>query len=120
FDDPRIVFAVSCAAVSCPDRSASIFSGEGLDRQLDAMIRGLMTNPNRGLRLDRANNTLTLSWIIKADSQLFGDGQRTGILELIKRYATEDVVDWIQENGNEIKVEFFKHDWTLNDSAQTD
>jgi len=106
--------------VSCPDRSASIFSGEALDRQLDAMIRELMTNPNKGLSLDRAGNTLTLSWIIKADSKLFGDGQREGILELIERYASADVVAWLQEKGDAVEIKFFEHDWTLNDSAQAD
>ncbi|GMR21840.1 MAG: hypothetical protein BMS9Abin37_0158 [Acidobacteriota bacterium] len=120
FGDPRIVFAVSCAAVSCPDRSAAIFSGERLDTQLDTMIRELLTNPEKGLKLDRASNVLTLSWIIKADSELFGNGQKDGILEFVERYAAADVVGWIQENGNEIKVEFFEHDWTLNDSAQAD
>ena len=120
FDDPRIVFAVSCAAVSCPDRSATIFSGEELDAQLDAMIRGLLKSPDKGLMLDRVSNTLTLSWIIKADSELFGDDQREGILKFVERYAPADVADWTRRNRKEIKIEFFEHDWTLNDSAQAD
>ena len=118
FEDPRIVFAVSCAAVSCPDRSDKIFSGKDLDAQLDAMVRGLFTNPDKGLRLDRENKTLTLSWIIKADRKLFGNGEKEGILQFVERYAPDDVVDWLRQNQNDVKLEYFKHDWTLNDSAQ--
>jgi hypothetical protein len=120
FEDPRIVFAVSCAAVSCPDRSDKIFSGKDLDAQLDAMVRSLFTNPDKGLRLDRANKTLTLSWIIKADRKLFGNGEKEGILQFVERYAPDDVVDWLRQNQNDVKLEYFKHDWTLNDSAQAD
>jgi len=120
FDDPRIVFAVSCAAVSCPDRSAEIFTGDNLDAQLNQMIRNLLANPDKGLKLDRASNTLTLSWIIKADGELFGDGQRAGMLELVSRYAPADVVQWIGNNRDTITIEFFEHDWTLNDTAQRD
>jgi hypothetical protein len=65
FNDPRIVFAVSCAAVSCPDRIAEAFTSEQLDKQLDEMIRNFFKNIHKGLLLDRDTKTLTLSWILK-------------------------------------------------------
>ena len=45
FGDPRIVFAVSCAAVSCPDRIAQPFTAQLLDKQIDEMIRTFFNNP---------------------------------------------------------------------------
>ncbi|NIT61179.1 MAG: DUF547 domain-containing protein, partial [Aliifodinibius sp.] len=44
FGDPRIVFAVSCAAVSCPDRIAEPFQTDQLNQQLDGMIRNFFKN----------------------------------------------------------------------------
>ncbi len=117
FDDPRIIFAVSCAAVSCPDRTAEIFDAQRLDSQLDAMIRTLFQNPNKGLRLDRAANTLTLSWIVKADQRLFKKEGNSGVLDLVSRYAAPEVADWIRAHRATIQVEYFVHDWSLNDLA---
>lgn len=118
FDDPRIVFGVSCAAVSCPDRTAEIFEAKRVDEQLDAMIRALFTNPDKGLRVDRKTGVVTLSWILKADKKLFeGDG---GVLGFVGRYAPPDVAGWIRANRARIKIKYFEHDWSLNDAALAD
>ncbi len=117
FDDPRIIFAVSCAAVSCPDRTNEIFSEDRLNRQLDTMIQSLFRNPNKGLRLDRAANTLTISWIVQADQRLFKEENNNGVLDFVSRNAPAEVGDWIQAHRAAIQVKFFKHDWALNDLA---
>ncbi len=119
FDDPRIAFAISCAAVSCPDRSDSIFSGEQIDSQLDALCRGLFANPTKGLKIDRDRKIVTTSWILKADQRLFG-GNDQGVLEFVGRYTTADIRSWINANANELTVEYFEHDWGLNDIAAAD
>jgi hypothetical protein len=101
FDDPRIVFAVSCAAISCPDRMPEPFVGEYLE----------------GLRLDRISRTLTLSWILNKDRRLFGDSEQ-GLLGFVQPYLEPDTRDWLKTNP--VTVEFFEHDWTLNDMVQAD
>ena len=120
FDDPRIVFAVSCAAVSCPDRTSDIFSADQLDRQLDDIVRGLLANTTKGLAINRQRKTVTLSWIIKTDRRLFGDGSDNDLLNFVLRYAPSDVRDWIDANRSDIKIEYFEHDWGLNDTALAD
>ncbi|NOX57766.1 MAG: DUF547 domain-containing protein [Planctomycetes bacterium] len=120
FDDPRIVFAVSCAAVSCPDRTGDIFSADQLDRQLDDIVRGLLANTTKGLAIDRQLKTVTLSWIIKTDRRLFGDGGDNDLLNFVLRYAPSDVRDWIDANRSDIKIKYFEHDWGLNDTALAD
>ena len=117
FNDPRIVFAVSCAAVSCPDRTTVPFLAERLDSQLDAMIGLFFKNPGKGLRLNRDTGTLTLSWIIKKDRHLFQDKEK-GVLGFVMPYLEADVQDWLR--GNPVAIDYFEHDWTLNDLAQTD
>jgi len=120
FDDPRIVFAVSCAAVSCPDRMDRIFAAEQLDEQLDHIVRTLLANSTKGLAIDEQRKVLTLSWILKADQRLFGDGSDNGLLDFVRRYAFPESRDWIDANRDEIQVEFFEHDWGLNDIALAD
>lgn len=120
FDDPRIVFAVSCAAVSCPDRTDDIFSAEHIDQQLDDIVSGLLANSTKGLVIDEDRKVVTLSWILQADRRLFGDGSDDGLLDFVRRYAPADSRAWIDANRSGIKVEFFEHDWGLNDIALAD
>ncbi len=120
FADPRIVFAVSCAAVSCPDRGDFIFSDEQLDEQLDTLIRTLLANPTKGLAIDQQRKVVTLSWILKADRKLFGDGTDSSLLDFVCRYASVQNRNWIDTNRDRLRIEFFEHDWGLNDTALAD
>jgi len=119
FNDSRIVFAISCAAVSCPDRTDEVFSAERIDEQLDSIIRGLLANPSKGLKLDRDRNVLKLSWILKADRRLFG-GTGQGVLQFVHRYAPADVAEWMDEHEDALTIEYFSHDWSLNDVVLDD
>lgn len=115
FDDPRIVFAVSCAAVSCPDRIAKPFTEKKLDQQLDDMIGSFFKNTKKGLLLDRDKKTLTLSWILKKDMELF-DNREGGVLGFVLPYLELKSQAWLQKN--QVNIEYFEHDWALNDLAQ--
>ena len=115
FGDPRIVFAVSCAAVSCPDRGKQPFNAATLDRQLDANIRRFFRNPGKGLRLDKDAGMLMLSWILKKDRHLFED-KYDGVLNFVLRYADDATRDRLQ--AHDVDIDYLDHDWTLNDVAQ--
>ena len=117
FNDPRIVFAVSCAAVSCPDRIAQPFTARQLDEQLDEMIRTFFRNPGKGLRLERNKNILTLSWILEKDKRLFQD-RPMGVLGFVLPFLERDSREWLEINP--VDINYFEHDWTLNDLAQVD
>jgi len=115
FNDPRIVFAVSCAAVSCPDRTADPFSGSRLDEQLDEMVRSFFMNPKKGLYYDSKNNRLMLSWILKKDRHLFLQ-KEGGVLGFVRSHVPKDIARRL--NDNQIDIDYFEHDWTLNDLSQ--
>lgn len=115
FNDPRIVFAVSCAAVSCPDRTADPFSGSKLDKQLDEMVRSFFMNPKKGLYYDSKNNRLTLSWILEKDRHLFSE-KEGGVLGFVRSHVPKDIERRL--NDNQIDIDYFEHDWTLNDLSQ--
>jgi hypothetical protein len=117
YGDPRIIFAVSCAAVSCPDRTPSAFTGSHLDEQLDEMIRVFLTNPHKGMSLNREQRILTLSWILKKDAYLFPQ-EKGGVLEFIQPYLEPETRQWLQ--ANPVEIRYFEHDWTLNDLAQAE
>lgn len=117
YGDPRIVFAVSCAAVSCPDRTAEPFAAGRLDTQLDTLIRDLFRNPGKGLRLDRDRRRLTLSPILNMDRRLFED-RPGGVLGFVLPYLDPDLRAWLE--ANPVTLDYFEHDWTLNDLAQAD
>lgn|GEM_PF-539614 len=114
YDDPRIIFAVSCAAVSCPDRTAQAFSGESLDDQLNNLIREFFRNPGKGLLLDRKQEKVTLSWIFKKDAHLFGDD----IMAFVMDYLEPESQSWLKTHA--VAIDYFNHDWTLNDLAQAE
>jgi len=120
FDDPRIIFAVSCAAVSCPDRTPSIFKAENLDKQLDDMIRSLFANQTKGLVVNKKERKIFLSWILKADKYLFDGTKNPTVIDFVISYAPDKYVEWLKANYDHLKIEYFKHDWTLNDIAQAD
>jgi len=112
FGDPRIVFAVSCAAVSCPDQGREPFTAQKLDERLDTLVRRFLRNPDKGLRLDRQSGVLTLSMILKKEAQLFSDGYG-GVTEFILPYLDKEAAQWLQSHP--VRIEYFSHDWTLND-----
>ena len=113
--DPRIVFAVNCAAVSCPDRIPEPFTAERLDAQMDGMIRTFLSNPGKGLALHRDTRILTVSWIFKKDAHLF-PGDRGGVLGFIRPYLPPETRARLE--ANPVAIRYFDHDWTLNDVAQ--
>ncbi len=117
YNDPRILFSISCAAVSCPDIPSEQFVADRLDSQLDAMARNYFANSDKGLRLDRNKRSLTLSSVIKKDRYLFPDNER-GIPDFILRYLEPDISGWL--NANTVSIDYFKHNWTLNDLALVD
>ena len=117
FDDPRIVFAVSCSAVSCPDQTGEIFTGEKIEQQLTGIIETYFRNPGKGFRLDTEKNTATLAWIMKKDGHLF-HGDELGQLEFVKPYLPEAQRVWLASHA--VTIDFFEHDWTLNDLARAD
>ena len=117
FDDPRIIFAVSCAAVSCPDRTAEAFDGSRIETQLDELIKTFFRNTQKGLSLNRDSNTLTLAWILKKDDHLFQDGEK-GVVDFVTPYLDQEYQTWLA--SHQVKVDYFDHDWTLNDLAQAD
>jgi len=65
FDEPRIHVALVCAAQSCPLLRNEPFLGKTLAAQLDDQSKAFVTDPGRGLKIDRRAKTVSLSSIFK-------------------------------------------------------
>jgi hypothetical protein len=70
--DPRIHFAVNCAARRCPPIWPEAYTGEELDAQLDRAVSHLVSNPEH-FRVERADGaTIRLNKVLDWYKDDFG------------------------------------------------
>lgn len=107
FKDPRVHFAINCAAKSCPPLRSEAYQGDILHQQLDESTRSFINDPKR-YRLE--GNNLYVSRIFKWFSEDFKDG----VLGFFKQYADGQLKIRLNNSGK-INVKYLEYDWSLND-----
>ncbi|MCZ6785017.1 MAG: DUF547 domain-containing protein [Proteobacteria bacterium] len=110
--DPRTHSAVICASTSCPALRREPFSAARLDAQLDDAMRTWMADPGKGLKLDRADDTVHLSKIYDWFEEDFA--AQGGAVKFAARYAPDDTKAWLKANATRADVEYFDYDWRVN------
>jgi hypothetical protein len=108
FKDPRVHFAINCAATSCPPLRAEPYRGQTLDQQLDDSTRSFVNDEN-SYRLD--GNNLFVSRIFKWFSEDFSNGT----LEFYLKYAEGNLKEKLASQKDTLKVQYLHYDWSLND-----
>ncbi|MDX1567987.1 MAG: DUF547 domain-containing protein, partial [Longimicrobiales bacterium] len=111
FGDPRIHFAVNCAAVSCPRLAAEAYTGEELDAQLDRQVREFMDNPEHFRITAGDPAVLTVNRVLDWYGGDFGGPE--GVKDFFASYADGGERELLRDP--ETRVEYFDYDWTLND-----
>ena len=108
FKEPRIHFALVCAARGCPPLRNEAYRASDLDRQLDDQGRAFLKNPAMN-RFDAANRILYLSSIF---DWFRGDFETGGgsLAQFVSRYMGDRRVT---EPG--VKIEFLEYAWGLNE-----
>ena len=109
WDDPRVHYAVNCAAYSCPNLQTDAWFGETLDDDLDRAARAYVNDP-RGVTI-RRNGTLQVSTIYKWFREDFG-GSNEGVFDHLIEYAEPELAAQIEAKRRITKHEY---DWDLND-----
>lgn len=109
WDDPRVHYAINCAAYSCPNIQTDAWIAETLDETLDQAARDYVNDP-RGVTL-RRNGTLQVSTIYKWFREDFGDSN-DGVVDHLLEYAEPELAARIEETRRITKHEY---DWALND-----
>ena len=107
FKDPRVHFAINCAAKSCPPLRPEPYRADILDRQLDEMARAFI-NDSRRNRLE--GRTLYVSSIFKWFSEDFHDD----VVGFFLKYAQGDLKKQLEDSKSKIKVKYLDYDWSLN------
>ena len=109
WDDPRVHYAINCAAYSCPNLQTEAWFAETLDEELDRAAREYVNDP-RGVTI-RPNGTLQVSTIYKWFREDFG-GSNDGVIDHLLDYADPDLAAQIKATRRITKHEY---DWGLND-----
>ncbi|MFH1803983.1 MAG: DUF547 domain-containing protein [Pseudomonadota bacterium] len=111
--DARIHYAVNCASVGCPALAQKVFTGDDLDRQLDAAAVGFINHP-RAVRLDEGGTALILSRLYDWYRDDFGRSDRDLIAHL-RTFARPELHAILAQFEDGLKVNNYQYDWALND-----
>jgi len=108
FNDPRVHFAINCAAESCPPLRSEPYVGSRLDQQLDDATRSFINDPQENyLKGDK----LYVSRIFKWFSEDFEDD----IIGFFIEYAEGNFKKKLKARENDLDVKYLDYDWSLND-----
>jgi hypothetical protein len=108
YKDPRVHFAINCAAKSCPPLRPEPFGGNILDRQLDDSTRSFINDP-QSYRLE--DNELYVSRIFKWFSEDFNED----VFGFFLTYATGNLKKELEAKSERINVKYLEYDWSLNE-----
>jgi hypothetical protein len=114
--DPRVHFALVCAAQSCPP--ISFYQAVHLDEQLNLAARNFLGDG--GMIVDRDKKQIKLSRIFSWYAQdfggrLFGYVARENLLHCVIAYLDSSPdATFVRENAAQMTIKFVKYDWSLN------
>ena len=121
FSDPRVHFALNCAARGCPRLPRRPFTSVHLNEQLDHEARRFLAE-DRNLRIDHQKKIIYMSSIFEwYENDFLGwyrgrfPQQEATILDYVSLYLAEEKRDEIRESAASYRVEFIPYDWGLND-----
>lgn len=106
YGDPRIHFALACAAKSCPPLANFAYQPTELDSQLEQRTKNSVNNAEF-IRVDAANNQVAVSKIFDWYKKDFTQGGQT-ITEFLNKYRSISI-------PLSYRVAYYEYDWSLND-----
>ena len=117
FREPRIHFALVCAAIGCPPLRSEAYTGARVEAQLnDQAVIFLTKSPTKN-RVDVANRTLYRSQVFSFSDYMddFG-GSEASVGRFVAQYYPAGAEKALLESGNfkSVKTEY---DWSLNSQA---
>ena len=120
YNEPRIHFAVNCAAIGCPALRAEVYTGAKLNAQLEDAVRMFLSDRSRNYFDD---GRLYLSSIFKWYREDFERGWAgsNSLGGFVARYSRElglsaDQAEALAK-GN-MRIRFLSYDWGLNQLAE--
>jgi len=119
YDEPRIHFAVVCAAIGCPGLRHEAFVADRLDRQLEDSLVRFLSDKSRN-RYNADTGTLEVSKIFDWYKGDFSQRDRgyTSLETFFGKYAdllAESDTGKTNIRSGSVKIRYLDYDWTLND-----
>ena len=107
FKDPRVHFAINCAAKSCPPLRSEPYRGADLNRQLNDATRSFLNNPsNYRLEAEQFYVSRIFKW--------FAADFVNDVIGFYRTHAAKDLQKQLGARGNQIRVAYLPYDWSLN------
>jgi len=104
FNDPRIHFALVCAAKSCPELRKEAYTGARLNKQLEEEAIAFINDPVRNrISKDKAVVSKYFTWYA-------GDFKQNGksVIDYLNQYAKIKI-------NPDAELDFLEYDWSLNE-----
>ncbi len=111
FDDPRVLYALSCGAVSCPNLQPEPYRGRDLDHQLSKVAMAYVNNPSC---VSVEGDELDVSSLFRWYRDDFG-GSDAAVIHQLMGYAEPRLAMSLQR-FDRIGADNF--DWRLNDATR--
>lgn len=116
YHEPRIHFAVNCAAIGCPSLRAEAYEAERLEQQLEDSTRLFLSDKTRNYV---SSGRLYISSIFKWYEEDFEQGwlDANSVSEFLARYVDVlglDAEDRASLGNGRMRIRHLKYDWRLN------
>ncbi|MBI2193368.1 MAG: DUF547 domain-containing protein [Planctomycetes bacterium] len=116
YDEPRIHFALVCAAKGCPPLRSEPYVPDRLDEQLEDQGRKFLGTPGRNF-VDGKNRTLHLSPIFKWYATDF-EKKAGSVMAYVRPFFSKEVSEKL--GRGDFDIAYTNYDWSLNDSKSAD
>lgn len=113
YDDPRIHFALVCAAKSCPPLRSEAYQTSRLDEQLDDQGRKFLADPSKN-HVDPSERVIYLSPIFKWYARDF-EKKASSVQQFMKPFWPEPVRKELEQA--DFKIRYTEYGWSLNEEA---
>lgn len=118
YNEPRIHFAVNCAAIGCPALSNKAYAADTLEQQLEDASKMFLSDRSRNYY---SENRLYVSSIFKWYREDFQQGWQgfDSLQEFLASYSAElDLDEGALANlqNKRLRIRFLNYDWGLNRS----
>lgn len=114
YAEPRIHFALVCAARSCPPLRSEAYRAQSLDKQLTDQGRRFLNDQSKN-RYDPRSRTLYLSRIFEWFADDF-TANEPSLPAYVAPFLPESIRKTVA--GGRIKVIYLDYDWSLNDQRR--
>jgi hypothetical protein len=109
FKDPRIHFAIICASKGCPPLPRVAYTEENVQKRLHEEAREYINSP-RGTRIDRAENTLSISKIFDWFRADFVN-KSGSVMDFMRPYMDTELRQFLQRKP---MIGYIEYNWALN------